>query len=124
MNRKTLLVAVCLLTATTMGVAEEVAKEKVSPDPKQTAPGTKKSVRKLQEDFLKLKFGMFIHYNMATYKGVQWVAGYPDPSTFNPGSKVDTPSPSSSTTPAMSTPRVYGTRGVPGIHRELRNMRS
>jgi len=33
---------------------------------------------------------MFIHYNMATYKGVQWVEGYPDPSTFNPGGKVDT----------------------------------
>jgi len=25
---------------------------------------------------------MFIHYNMATYKGVQWVEGYPDPSEF------------------------------------------
>jgi len=39
----------------------------------------------LQEDFLKLKFGMFIHYNMATYQGVQWVSGYPDPSAFKPG---------------------------------------
>jgi len=44
----------------------------------------------LQDEFLKLKFGMFIHYNMATYKGVQWVSGYHDPSTFNPGSKIDT----------------------------------
>jgi alpha-L-fucosidase len=43
-----------------------------------------------QEDFRKLKFGMFIHYNMATYKGVQWVAGYPDSSTFDPGGRVDT----------------------------------
>mgnify|MGYP001811871199 FL=1 len=33
---------------------------------------------------------MFIHYNMATYKGVEWVEGYPDPSEFNPGGKVDT----------------------------------
>ena len=33
----------------------------------------------LQEDFLKLKFGMFLHYNMATYHGVQWVPGYPSP---------------------------------------------
>ena len=28
---------------------------------------------------------MFLHYNMETYMGVQWVAGYHDPSTFNPG---------------------------------------
>lgn len=48
------------------------------------------SVRERQEDFLKLKFGMFIHYNMATYEGVEWVEGYPDPSIFNPGDSIDT----------------------------------
>ena len=58
--------------------------------PDKEAPGTKKSVKELQEEFLKLKFGMFIHYNMATYKGVQWVAGYPSPSDFNPGGRIDT----------------------------------
>jgi len=47
--------------------------------------GQKKPVEMLQDDFLKLRFGMFVHFNMATYKGVQWVSGYPDPSTFNPG---------------------------------------
>ena len=42
-------------------------------------------------DFLKLKFGMFIHYNMATYQGAQWVEGYPDPSEFDPGTEtIDT----------------------------------
>jgi alpha-L-fucosidase len=50
----------------------------------------KKNLANLQEDFLKLKFGMFIHYNMATYKGQEWVEGYPAPSDFNPGGKVDT----------------------------------
>jgi alpha-L-fucosidase len=49
-----------------------------------------KPVREMQEEFLKLKFGMFICYNMATFKEVEWVSGYPDPSTFNPGGKVDT----------------------------------
>jgi alpha-L-fucosidase len=50
-----------------------------------------KSDKELHEDFLKLKFGMFIHYNMATYKGVQWVAGYPSPADFNPGiERIDT----------------------------------
>jgi len=49
-----------------------------------------KPIKQLQDEFLKLKFGMFIHYNMATYQGVQWVAGYPSPAEFNPGGKVDT----------------------------------
>jgi alpha-L-fucosidase len=48
------------------------------------------AVVQLQRDFRKLGFGMFIHYNMATYHGVQWVEGYPSPSTFNPGGKIDT----------------------------------
>lgn len=45
---------------------------------------------RMQADFLALKFGMFIHYNMATYKGVQWVSGYVSPADFNPGAPVDT----------------------------------
>ncbi|MCH7228461.1 alpha-L-fucosidase [Haloferula sp. A504] len=49
-----------------------------------------KSVEQLQAEFLELGFGMFIHYNMATYHGAQWVEGYPDPSTFDPGGRVDT----------------------------------
>lgn len=51
-------------------------------------PDDEPTIEQLQADFMKLKFGMFIHYNMATYKGVQWVAGYPSPADFNPG--VDT----------------------------------
>ena len=39
----------------------------------------------LKAEFLKLKSGMFIHYNMATYQNTQWVDGYPDPSEFDPG---------------------------------------
>jgi len=59
--------------------------------PDKESPGTKKSVKELQEEFLKLQFGMFIHYNMATYKGVQWVEGYHSPSDFNPGvGSIDT----------------------------------
>ncbi len=51
---------------------------------------TNQSIESLQADFLKLKFGMFIHYNLATYKGVQWVEGYHSPADFNPGGPVDT----------------------------------
>jgi len=71
----------CLLTVLSVGISTVSAGEKEVTDKKD-------SVKVLQAEFLKLKFGMFIHYNMATYKGVQWVSGYQDPSTFNPG--VDT----------------------------------
>jgi len=54
------------------------------------APAEEEAVKALQAEFLKLKFGMFIHFNMATFHGVEWVAGYPDPSTFDPGGPVDT----------------------------------
>jgi alpha-L-fucosidase len=49
-----------------------------------------RSIKALQEEFRELEFGMFIHYNMATYQGVQWVEGHPDPSAFDPGGRVDT----------------------------------
>ncbi|RME94413.1 MAG: hypothetical protein D6766_05880 [Verrucomicrobia bacterium] len=48
------------------------------------------SLAALQSEFLGLKFGMFIHFNMATFQGVEWVEGYPDPAEFDPGGRVDT----------------------------------
>jgi alpha-L-fucosidase len=54
------------------------------------AADAKESVKELQAGFRKLQFGMFIHYNMATYKNTQWVPGYHSPADFNPGGKVDT----------------------------------
>lgn len=51
---------------------------------------TPEDIQALQDAFRKLEFGMFIHYNMATYKNVQWVEGYPSPAEFNPGGRVDT----------------------------------
>ncbi|MBW8016755.1 MAG: alpha-L-fucosidase [Planctomycetes bacterium] len=53
-------------------------------------PVKKKTVKELQQDFRKLEFGLFMHYNMATYTGDEWVKGYHDPSTFNPGGTIDT----------------------------------
>ncbi len=83
MNRKVFFGAAPLLALLT-GVANVPAQDASNPDPQQN------SVEQLQRDFRKLEFGMFIHYNMATYKGVQWVAGYPSPADFDPGGKVDT----------------------------------
>jgi len=42
-----------------------------------------KSVRRLKEEFRALQFGMFICCKMATYKGVEWVKGYPGPALFH-----------------------------------------
>jgi alpha-L-fucosidase len=38
----------------------------------------------LQENFLHWKFGMFLHFNMATFHGVEWATGYEDPKSFAP----------------------------------------
>jgi alpha-L-fucosidase len=51
---------------------------------------TRKSVKELRDEFIELKFGMFIHFNMETYQEVQWATGYHCPSDFNPGGRIDT----------------------------------
>lgn len=42
----------------------------------------------LREDFLKLRFGMFIHFNMGTYHEKEWVDPGREPSSFHPA-KLD-----------------------------------
>jgi alpha-L-fucosidase len=42
----------------------------------------------LQKDFLKLRFGLFLHFNMATYINREWANGYEDPTLFKPA-KLD-----------------------------------
>jgi len=101
-----LLGAFCLMAAMVIFVSSVSAAEKVNTDTKEKSPATEKTVKMLQNEFLKLKFGMFIHYNMATYKGVQWVSGYPDPSTFNPG--VDTVNTDAWADAAVSGGMKYG----------------
>ena len=38
----------------------------------------------LQKEFLKLGFGLFLHFNMATYVNREWANGYEDPALFRP----------------------------------------
>jgi 6-phosphogluconolactonase len=38
----------------------------------------------LRNDFLKLRFGLFLHFNMATYVNREWANGYEDPALFKP----------------------------------------
>lgn len=61
-----------------------------SGQPLAAAAQSANSLEAAQVAFLRLKFGMFIHFNMATYQGVEWVEGYPDPAAFDPGGWVDT----------------------------------
>ncbi len=106
MNRKKLFGVLCLPAVILMGSSTVSAAEKSNTHPKQKSPGTKRPVKELQEEFLKLKFGMFIHYNMATYKGVQWVSGYHSPADFNPG--VDTVNTDAWANAAVSAGMKYG----------------
>ena len=106
MSNRALFTVASLLATAVIGIANAAAAEKIDSDPKQKPPATKESVRELQEDFLKLKFGMFIHYNMATYKGVQWVAGYHSPADFDPG--VDTIDTDAWADAAVSAGMTYG----------------
>lgn len=89
MNKTKRSVAICLLTVLSMGICTLEAEEKMT-IVKPNDSAAKTSVKELQDEFLKLKLGMFIHYNMETYKNVQWVAGYHSPADFNPGGPVDT----------------------------------
>lgn len=104
MKNKSLFAAV-LVMATVMGLAHAPA----------TGGEPKKSVKQLQDDFRKLEFGMFIHYNMATYTGDEWVKGYPDPSTFDPGGKVDTDAWADAAVKAGMTYGVLTTKHVGGF---------
>ena len=70
--------------------AENMSVDAISGSTETTSCITKKTTID-KSNFLDLKFGMFIHFNMATYENVQWVSGYPSPAKFNPGvKKIDT----------------------------------
>ena len=87
------LTAAMIMVASCVSAADKIDRDSKQqlPQPDKETPGTERPVKMLQEDFLKLKFGMFIHFNMATYKGVQWVTGYHSPADFNPGvDSIDT----------------------------------
>jgi alpha-L-fucosidase len=44
----------------------------------------KRDLAQLQEKFLKLRFGLFLHFNMGTFAGREWATGYEDPALFHP----------------------------------------
>jgi len=105
-KRKNILCAVYMFAAMLIALSSLSAAEKINTAPEQKRQVRKKSVEELQQDFRKLKFGMFLHYNMATYKGVEWVAGYHSPADFNPG--VDTVDTDAWADAAVSAGMKYG----------------
>lgn len=90
MNRRSISAVALLTAATVAGEAGMSAAGRVDSVPTREPLAATRTVAELQEEFRRLKFGMFIHYNMATYKGVQWVAGYHSPAEFKPAGSVDT----------------------------------
>lgn len=48
------------------------------------ARGEGRDLEKLQQEFLSLKFGMFMHFNMSTFVPGGWSNGKEDPLLFNP----------------------------------------
>lgn len=89
LHRAVLAVVPSLLAVATVGLLPALGMETDQPDPLPTE-GVRTPVKKLQDEFMALKFGMFIHFNLETFKGVQWVSGYHSPADFNPGGKIDT----------------------------------
>lgn len=50
----------------------------------QSSIQTDSLLKKKQTEFSTWKYGMFLHFNMATYIDKEWATGYEDPSSFNP----------------------------------------
>ncbi len=48
------------------------------------APALDAQKRELQEAFLQWHFGLFLHFNLATFADVDWATGYEDPAIFKP----------------------------------------
>jgi hypothetical protein len=60
-----------LSTKVARSIVAALASRKKAAAPHQEPPGTKEPVEPLQDDFLKLESGMFLHFDPATCKGVQ-----------------------------------------------------
>ncbi len=61
--------------------------------PGQAAPGAEAPspnapaappLTETQRDFMKWRFGMFLHFNIGTFADLDWAGGYEDPALFNP----------------------------------------
>jgi len=68
-----------------LGSSAGVLGQKGNPVSGKHSPANMETERAaLQEDFLKLRFGLFLHFNMAAYIDREWANGYEDPAIFKP----------------------------------------
>ncbi|MBN2296777.1 MAG: alpha-L-fucosidase [Pirellulales bacterium] len=89
---RTFLATLIIILTTGSVYAKEFDASTTGPDEK---PGSKSTTAKtisdlagLQKDFLTWKFGMFIHFNVATFNEREWANGYENPASFAPN-KLD-----------------------------------
>jgi alpha-L-fucosidase len=60
-----------------------------SPPPEAEARVDKAATLSAQQrEFMNWRFGMFVHFNLATFAGTDWAGGYEDPDLFSP-TKLD-----------------------------------
>lgn len=76
--RMTLLAVLLGSSAKVLGQRGDPISSKHSPVDVEAGRGA------LQDKFLKLRFGIFLHFNMATYVDREWANGYEDPAIFKP----------------------------------------
>jgi alpha-L-fucosidase len=76
-----------LLTALFCNALLAVAAENVETNRAAAQPSTP-PLSQTQRDFMKWRFGMFIHFNLGTFADLDWASGYEDPSLFRPA-KLD-----------------------------------
>lgn len=73
------------IIAVLLGSSASVLGQRGDPTSHKHSPADEEVERTaLQQDFLKLRFGLFLHFNMATYVNREWANGYEDPAVFKP----------------------------------------
>ena len=74
-----LAVLLCALPLAKAALAEEIESTNSPAAPHLSEP---------QRDFMKWRFGLFLHFNIGTFADLDWAGGYEDPALFNP-TKLD-----------------------------------
>lgn len=72
-----------ILLAAILTVRPAIAADAAASPPPPAPPLTEQ-----QRDFMKWRFGMFLHFNIGTFADRDWASGYEDPALFNPA-KLD-----------------------------------
>lgn len=72
----------------TLVFATQLATSILAADVESTDSTATPRLSEAQRDFMKWRFGMFIHFNLGTFADLDWAGGYEDPAQFSPA-KLD-----------------------------------